>query len=51
MASYVIRGGEQGKSRLQLIADVHRPSTLALLHRAGIKEGMVCLDLGCGGGM
>ncbi len=50
MASYVIRGGEQGKARAHLIAEALQPSTLDLLHRAGIAPGMVCLDLGCGGG-
>jgi len=51
MTSYVIRGGEQDKARLQLIADALRPSTFTLLQRAGIKAGMICLDVGCGGGM
>lgn len=27
-----------------------RPSTLALLQRAGVRPGMNCLDVGCGGG-
>ena len=51
MTSYVIRGGEQGKARLQVISAALRPSTLSLLQRAGIAPGMVCLDLGCSGGM
>jgi ubiquinone/menaquinone biosynthesis C-methylase UbiE len=50
MSSYMIRGGQQGKARLQLLANALRPSTLTLLHSAGIKQGMVCLDVGCGGG-
>jgi ubiquinone/menaquinone biosynthesis C-methylase UbiE len=50
MTDYMIRGGQPGKARLRLIADVLRPSTLALLQAAGIKPGMVCLDVGCGGG-
>lgn len=50
MTKYMIRGGQQGKARLQLIASALRPSTLTLLRRAGIKEGMSCLDVGCGGG-
>ena len=50
MSSYMIRGGQQGKARLQLLANALRPSTLTLLQSAGIKQGMVCLDVGCGGG-
>src|SRR5262245_53103103 len=50
MTDYMIRGGQPGKARLRLIADVLRTSTLALLQTAGVKEGMVCLDVGCGGG-
>ena len=50
MANYVIRGGEEGKARLQIISDALWPSTLNLLNNAGIKTGMSCLDVGCGGG-
>ena len=50
MTSYVIRGGEQGKARLHVISAALRPSTLSLLGKAGVAAGMVCLDLGCGGG-
>jgi SAM-dependent methyltransferase len=50
MTSYVIRGGQQGKARLHLIASALRPTTLRLLQAAGISEGMACLDVGCGGG-
>jgi ubiquinone/menaquinone biosynthesis C-methylase UbiE len=48
--SYVIRGGEEGKARLQVIADALWPTTAALLDGAGIGPGKECLDLGCGGG-
>src|SRR2546427_1826530 len=27
-----------------------RPATLSLFHRAGVRLGMDCLDIGCGGG-
>ena len=50
MTSYVIRGGEEGKARLRIISHALWPATLNLLHRAGLKNGMVCLDVGCGGG-
>ncbi len=47
---YVIRGGKEGKARLHLLSRVLWPTTLSLLQRAGLKPGMTCLDVGCGGG-
>ena len=47
---YVIRGGAEGRERLRMLARVMGPNTLALLNRAGIEAGTVCLDVGCGGG-
>jgi SAM-dependent methyltransferase len=47
---YALRGGEDGKRRMDLIAGVLRPSTLALLERVGIRAGDRCLDVGCGAG-
>src|SRR5262249_27274518 len=47
---YVIRGGSKGRERLRILARVMRPTTLALLERAGIRSGLLCLDVGCGGG-
>ena len=47
---YVIRGGIEGRARLRVLSRVMWPSTLNLLHRAGIRAGMTCLDIGCGGG-
>lgn len=49
-ASYIIRGGVSGRERLRILARVMRPSTLALLARVGVRPGMHCLDVGCGGG-
>jgi 2-polyprenyl-3-methyl-5-hydroxy-6-metoxy-1,4-benzoquinol methylase len=49
-ASYVIRGGEEGRARLRIISHALWPTTLNLLNSAGIKRGMACLDVGCGGG-
>ena len=50
MSSYVIRGGAEGKARLSVISQALAASTAALLDAAGVREGMRCLDLGCGGG-
>jgi ubiquinone/menaquinone biosynthesis C-methylase UbiE len=47
---YAIRGGQEGKKRLDLLARVMLPTTAQLLHRAGLIRGMKCLDAGCGGG-
>lgn len=46
----MLRGGRPGYERLQLLARVHRDSTVSLLRQAGVRRGMRCLDLGCGGG-
>lgn len=50
MTGYAIRGGEEGKRRLDLLAATMAPNTEALLARSGVREGMHCIDLGCGGG-
>lgn len=50
MTRYVLRGGDEGAGRLQLLARVKWPTTKALLRRAGLEKGMRCLDVGCGGG-
>jgi ubiquinone/menaquinone biosynthesis C-methylase UbiE len=50
MERYVIRGGEWGYERLQVLARSLWPATSALLDRAGLGPGMSCADLGCGGG-
>jgi ubiquinone/menaquinone biosynthesis C-methylase UbiE len=47
---YVIRGGRDGYDRLLLLARASWPDTAALFSRAGIRPGMKCVDLGCGGG-
>ena len=47
---YVIRGGEAGKKRLDLLARVMEPYTKALLDRMGVGPGARFLDLGCGAG-
>ena len=50
LQSYIIRGGIEGRERLRIIGRVMRPLTMPLLARAGVREGMACLDAGCGGG-
>ena len=47
---YAIRGGKEGKKRLDLLARVMLPTTMQLLNRAGLIRGMKCLEVGCGGG-
>jgi ubiquinone/menaquinone biosynthesis C-methylase UbiE len=46
----VIRGGREGYDRLQILARARWPDTADLLARVGVRPGMRCLDLGCGGG-
>jgi len=47
---YAIRGGKEGKNRLDVLARVLLPTTTQLLDRVGLIRRMKCLDLGCGGG-
>jgi SAM-dependent methyltransferase len=50
MTRYIIRGGLEGKKRLEILARALWPTTARLLEEAGLAPGMTCLDLGCGGG-
>ena len=47
---YAIRGGKEGKKRLDVLARVLRATTAQLFDRVGLARGMKCLDVGCGGG-
>lgn len=47
---YVIRGGVEGRERLKMLSRVMHESTAAVFDRAGVAEGMKCLDIGCGSG-
>ena len=47
---YVLRGGRAGAERLRLLNRVKWPTTEPLLRAAGLRAGMRCLDVGCGGG-
>lgn len=48
--SYIIEGGSSGADRLHVLGEAVRPATERLLRHTGIREGMDCLDFGCGGG-
>jgi predicted methyltransferase len=50
MRAYAIRGGKEGKERLNLLARVMLPTTSQLLKTVGFRKGMKCVDVGCGGG-
>lgn len=45
---YAIRGGHEGKKRLDLLAQVMLPTTAQSLDRVGLILGMKCLDAGWG---
>jgi len=47
---YIISGGQDGKSRLNVLAGVMHGYTQSLLQDQGLRQGMSMLDLGCGGG-
>jgi len=49
-SDYIIRGGAQGRERLRVLSRVMQPATHAFLESAGLRKGMRCLELGCGGG-
>jgi ubiquinone/menaquinone biosynthesis C-methylase UbiE len=48
--AYIIRGGVAGRERLRILSRVMRPTSLALLQRAGLQAGVNVLEIGCGGG-
>jgi ubiquinone/menaquinone biosynthesis C-methylase UbiE len=48
--SYVIRGGRSGRERLRVLSNILQSGTNLFLDRLGIRPGMSCLDVGCGGG-
>jgi ubiquinone/menaquinone biosynthesis C-methylase UbiE len=50
MARYVLRGGQAGYDRLQVLARARRADSVELAGLAGLRPGMRCVDLGCGGG-
>jgi SAM-dependent methyltransferase len=50
MATYAIRGGVEGKRRLDLLAQTMAGTTHALLAEVSLHQGSSCIDLGCGAG-
>jgi hypothetical protein len=46
MRAYAIRGGKEGKERLNLLARVMLPTTSQLLKTVGFRKGMKCVDVG-----
>jgi len=47
---YVIRGGIKGRERLRILGRVMASSSAALFDRLALRDGQVCIDVGCGGG-
>ena len=47
---YVIRGGIQGRERLRVLSRVMHQTSASLFDRLGLRDGLVCADIGCGGG-
>ncbi len=50
MRHYAIRGGLQGRERLRVLARVMHESSMSLFDRIRVRDGLACLDVGCGGG-
>jgi SAM-dependent methyltransferase len=50
LASYIIKGGEEGRARLAVIGRVLEPSTRSLFDRFEPLRGRLVVDAGCGGG-
>ena len=49
-AHYAIRGGVQGRERLRVLSRVMHGCSSALFDRLDLRDGLACLDVGCGGG-
>lgn len=47
---YAIRGGIPGRERLRVLSRVMHASSSALFDRLSLRDGLSCLDVGCGGG-
>src|SRR5262245_11905923 len=42
--------GQSGRDRLRIVSALSRSAKNELFDRIGLRAGMVCLDVGCGGG-
>jgi SAM-dependent methyltransferase len=47
---YAIRGGIEGRERLRVLSRVMHASSISLFDRLGLRDGLLCVDVGCGGG-
>nr|AGD93230.1 hypothetical protein orf211 [uncultured bacterium] len=50
LRSYIIKGGEEGRARLSVLARVLAPTTERLFDRFEPLKGRLAIDAGCGGG-
>ena len=50
LQSYIIKGGEEGRARLSVLARVMAPTTEGLLDRFEPLGGLTVVDAGCGAG-
>jgi len=50
LSAYIIKGGDEGRARLSVLARVLEPTTNALLDRFAPLAGALVVDAGCGGG-
>src|SRR5262245_150607 len=47
---YILATGGKDSARLRLLHDVYGPGTEALLRRAGLRDGLRVVEVGCGSG-
>lgn len=50
-SSYIPSQGSEDQERTELLNAIYNENSIELLKKAGIKEGMVVLDIGCGQGI
>jgi SAM-dependent methyltransferase len=50
LATYILKGGKEGRARLGILAQALAPTTEALLDRMSPLEGRTVIDAACGGG-
>src|SRR5215475_14364042 len=47
---YILATGGKDVKRLRLLHEVYGPSTEALFHRVGLRDGLRVVEVGCGSG-